>query len=242
MRNWAEFFQHIRNQGFDPATIIDVGVATDTEELYQHFPGARYLFVEPCAEFEPSLQALCARYPGSSYMLAAAGSEDGELVMHVTPDLGGSSRYVTRESQDGAYTMTERRVPQYRIDTMWQALELTGPALLKIDVQGGELEVLRGAESVLEHIEVIVMECGLIEQYLGQPVFHEYVAYLASQGFVVYDIIHTGYADTGMLAQIDLVCVKKDGRFRQDQRATTDYSRVNESQANYKGVKRRDLV
>tara|TARA_R110000868_G_scaffold21535_11_gene89188 strand:+ start:548 stop:1264 length:717 start_codon:yes stop_codon:yes gene_type:complete len=235
MRNWQSFFTYIRGQGFDPVTIIDVGVATDTNELYQHFPKAKYLFVEPCEEFESALMQLCHRYPGSTYMLAAAGAINGETVIHVTPDLGGSSRFVTVESQDGAYDMIPRTVPQFRIDTLWQALELKGPALLKIDVQGGELEVIRGAAKVIDNFEVIVLECGLVEQYLGQPIFHEYIAELARLGFVIYDIIHTGYSDTGLLCQIDLVCVKKSGQFRTDQRAMTDYSRVND---NYKGVVR----
>jgi len=240
MRSWHDFFTHIKKLGFNPETIVDVGVATDTEQLYYHFPQSKYLFVEPCAEFEPSLQNLCLQFPGSTYMLAAAGSEDGDLTINVTPDLGGTSRFRTLEADDGAYTMTERTVPMFKIETMWNALELTGPALLKIDVQGGEVEVIKGAKNVIDNFEVIVLECGLIEQYIGQPIFHEYVAYLAELGFVVYDIIHTGYADTGMLAQIDLVCVKKDGQFRKDQRAMNDYTLVDEKVSNYKGIKRND--
>ena len=236
MRNWYEFFTHIKNKGFNPITVVDVGVATDTDELYYHFPSAQYLFVEPLAEFEPSLQKLCQKYNGT-YMLVAAGATNGELEIRVSPDLGGTSRFETIESTEGAYTMIARTVPQYKIDTMWTALKLEGPALLKIDVQGGEIEVLKGAEQKLTKFEVIVLEVGMIEQYIGQPVFHEYVAYMAERGYVVYDIIHTGYADTGMLAQLDLVFVKKDGQFRQDQRAMIDYTVKHD---NYKGITRNE--
>lgn len=240
MRNWYEFFTHIKNVGFDPITVVDVGVATDTNDLYYHFPSAKYLLVEPLAEFEPSLQQLCSQL-SATYMLAAAGATDGELEIKVTPDLGGSSKFQTIESQDGAYDMKPRTVPQYKIDTMWEALELQGPALLKVDVQGAELEVLKGAEKTLNNFEVIVLEVGMIEQYIGQPVFHEYIAYLAARDYVVYDIIHTGYAGTGMLAQIDLVFVKKNGQFRQDQRTMTDYSEASKH-TNYKGVTRNDSL
>ena len=92
MRNWHDFFTHIKSKGFDPKSIVDVGVATDTEDLYYHFPKARYLFVEPLVEFEPSLQQLCQKLNGV-YMLAAAGATDGEMEIRVTPDLGGSSRF-----------------------------------------------------------------------------------------------------------------------------------------------------
>ena len=138
MRNWSQFFIHIKSKGFNPTTVIDVGVATDTEELYAHFPQARYLFVEPLAEFEPNLQNLCRQFPGSHYMLAAAGAENTEITINVGPMMGDSSIFQTIESVDGAYEMYKRTVPQYRLDTMWEALELSGPTLLKVDVQGAE--------------------------------------------------------------------------------------------------------
>jgi FkbM family methyltransferase len=239
MRNWNEFFIHLKGTGFTPTTIVDVGVATDTEDLYFHYPTVKYLFVEPLAEFEPSLQVLCSKFNGV-YMLAAAGPTDGTLEINVSPDLGGSSKFRTIESNDGAYSMVPRTVPQYKIDTMWEALGLTGPALLKIDVQGGELEVLKGAEKVLNNFEVILMEVGVTEGYVGQPIFHEYLNYMAERGFVMYDIIHTGYSDAGLLYQLDIVFVKKDGQFRKDQRAMSDYTLVNEKVRDYKGITRND--
>lgn len=241
MRSWFEFFTHIKDAGFNPTTIVDVGVATDTNDLYVHFPNSRYLFVEPLAEFEPSLQQLCQQFNGT-YMLAAAGATDGELEIRVTKDLGGTSIFETLESQDGAYDMKPRIVPQFKIDTMWDALELSGPALLKIDVQGGELEVLTGAEETLNNFEIIVLEVGMIQQYIGQPVFHEYVAYLAERGFVVYDIISAGYTDVGLLAQIDLVFAKQDGEFRRDQRCQVNYTKVDYANGSYKGVSRNDNI
>jgi FkbM family methyltransferase len=241
MRNWFEFFTHVKQKGFTPATIVDVGVATDTEDLYYHFPQARYLFVEPCAEFEPSLQRLCQQYNGT-YMLAAAGATDGEMQLYTGSDLGGSSKFITLECEDGAYEMKPRTVPQFKIDTMWNTLELNGPALLKVDVQGGELEVIKGAEQVLDNFEIIMLEVGMAEQYIGQPIFHEYIAFMAERGYVVYDIIHTGYVpETGLLLQMDVVFVKKDGQFRQDQRSLPDYSKINHN-STYKGVKRDESI
>jgi FkbM family methyltransferase len=236
MRSWHEFFTHIKKQGFDPVTVVDVGVATDTDELYQHFPSAQYLFVEPLAEFEPSLQQLCQRYNGT-YILAAAGATDGELTIHVSPDLGGTSKFELVNAE--IFDMKARTVPQFTIDTMWKALKLLGPALLKIDVQGAELEVLAGAKKTLNNFEVIVLEVGLTEIYVGQPIFHDYIAFMADRDYVVYDIIHTGYADTGMLCQIDLVFVKRHGQFRQDFRSVTTEEKAR-GLNQYKGITRNE--
>jgi FkbM family methyltransferase len=236
MRSWYDFFTHIKSKGFDPTTVVDVGVATDTDDLYHHFPTAQYLFVEPLEEFEPSLQQLCKQYNGT-YMLAAAGATDGELTIHVSPDLGGTSKFELVNAE--IFDMKTRTVPQFTIDTLWKALKLSGPALLKIDVQGAELEVLTGAKQTLDNFEVIVLEVGLTEVYVGQPIFHDYIAFMAERDYVVYDIIHTGYGDTGLLCQIDLVFVKRNGQFRQDLRSITDEEKAR-GLNQYKGITRND--
>ena len=241
MRNWYQFFTFVKEAGFNPTTIVDIGVATDTEDLYFHFPNATYLFVEPCIEFEPNLQRLCEIMPGSTYMLAAAGASNGEITINVSPDMGGTSIFKTIEANDGAYDMTSRTVPMFTLDTMWEALEIKDRGgLLKIDVQGGEIEVLKGACGVIDNFEMILIEVSTIATYVGQPIFHDCIAYLAELGFVLFDIIHLGYADTGILAQMDLVCVKKDGRFRHDQRCIVDYTTIPEKITDYKGVRRND--
>lgn len=239
MRNWNQFFEHIKSTGFTPVNIFDIGVATDTNELYQHFPSAQYCFIEPLAEFEPSLQDLCNRFPGSVYLLAAAGATDGELELQVSPDLGGTSKFALVNAE--IFDMATRTVPQVKIDTAWKTLELSGPSLLKVDVQGAELEVLRGAEECLTNFEIILLETGLTEVYVGQPIFHEYIAYMAERDYVVYDIIHAGYGDTGLLCQIDLVFVKRNGQFRQDLRSIVDANKA-KSLNNYKGIKRNDDI
>src|SRR5690349_20367910 len=57
-----------RRHGYAPATVIDVGVAAGTPVLYEAFPDAYHVLVEPLAEFEPALQALVARN-GGEYVL-----------------------------------------------------------------------------------------------------------------------------------------------------------------------------
>jgi FkbM family methyltransferase len=57
------------------------------------------------------------------------------------------------------------------------------PALLKIDVQGYELEVLKGAVEVLPFVEAIVCEVSHEELYVGAPTFVELDRYIGSRGF-----------------------------------------------------------
>jgi hypothetical protein len=63
------------------------------------------------------------------------------------------------------------------------AEELEAPALLKLDVQGYELQALRGCEALLEHFAYIYAECSFIELYTGQALADEVAGWLAERGF-----------------------------------------------------------
>jgi hypothetical protein len=64
---------------------------------------------------------------------------------------------------------------------------------------------------------------------------------MAERNYVVYDIIHAGYADTDLLCQIDLVFVKRTGQFRQDMRSIIDTDKA-DTLDNYKGIKRNETI
>jgi hypothetical protein len=82
---------------------------------------------------------------------------------------------------------------------------------LKVDTQGFEMEVLRGAKNLLEKgkIKIIFIELCTIEKYKGQAKYDEIFNYLHTFGFVLYDI-HTSYwEDNGQLSEFDAVFIHK---------------------------------
>jgi hypothetical protein len=74
------------------------------------------------------------------------------------------------------------------LDAITRRTHFERPDFLKLDVQGYELEVLKGAEQVLDSVEAVMLEVNLIEVYQGSPPVHEVVAYMAARGFRVYDV------------------------------------------------------
>jgi FkbM family methyltransferase len=65
---------------------------------------------------------------------------------------------------------------------------------LKIDVQGGELDVLRGAGKVLATTVVVHCEVEFSRVYKNQPLFGDIDAHMRAAGFELLDIINAGYA------------------------------------------------
>ncbi len=211
--NLAEALAHISRLGFKPKTVIDVGVATGTYELYKTFPNAKHLLIEPLREFEDYLKQITFKYR-AEYIIAAAGSRSGRMDIHVHPDLLGSSLF---KETDGSYVDgISRNVPVITIDAQCHEKHLKAPYIIKIDVQGAELLVLEGARRILKDTEVVILEVHFFHFYKNAPQFFDVVVRLKKLGFVTYDIFggHNRPIDYA-LASVDMVFVKESGIFRE---------------------------
>ena len=71
----------------------------------------------------------------------------------------------------------------WTLDTIVKRKCFPKPDLMKLDVQGAELDVLKGAEYVLRHCENLILELQRVEYNKGAPLKDEVIAYLASIGF-----------------------------------------------------------
>lgn len=220
--------QHIQALDFQPGTVIDVGAAYGTQELYETFPNAHHLLIEPLIEYQAALDKLCQQYPHVEVLYAAASYHTDGLTINVHPDLVGSSAYLEEEASD--VNGVPRTLPTVRLDTICHKRQLPAPYLIKVDVQGAELEVLRGVTDILKNTEYIVLEVSLFEFYKGAPQFHDVIQYMQSIGFVSYDFtapLHRPVDDA--VSQIDIAFVQANGRFRQHHHYATAEQRQSQN-------------
>jgi FkbM family methyltransferase len=211
-RTLAEVLDHTRAQGFAPAAIVDVGVATGTPELYAAFPEARLLLVEPLREYLPALDGLRATR-GAEVELAAAGRAAGTTELTVHRVLACSS--IVGERTGDEADVTRREVPVVRVDELCAARGIDGPYVLKVDVEGFELDVVAGAQGILPRTELVLLEVSLFQLNGANPQLGDVVCAMRDLGYVVYDVYngHLRPLD-GALAQLDLAFVRDDGPFR----------------------------
>jgi len=205
--------QNAVNNGLNPKTIIDVGVAEGTQDLYRSFPNARHLLIEPLEEYRPHLESIVSGLKDASYIIAAATNKSGNAVINVHPDLVGSSLYL--ENEDSDVNGTRRTVPALTLDQICHDHKAEGPYLLKIDTQGAELDVLRGASTILHYTDFIILEVCLLGFFDGGPQFYDCITFLKDRGFVVYDIFDTRYRPLdNAMSQADIAFVRERSQFR----------------------------
>jgi FkbM family methyltransferase len=213
--------------GFEPRTVIDVGVAYATSELYEQFPGAQILLVEPLAEFEPFLQRIAGKY-NAQYVLAAAGEAPGTAMLNVHRDKFGSS--LLKEVEGSHVDGTARSVPVVTLDDLCAERKLAGPYLIKIDVQGAELRVLAGAKGILREVEAVILEVTLFGTMVGGPQLWDVVSRMKELGFAAYDVFGLSYRPLdNALCQVDMTFVREGGRFR----ASHAFATAEQRQANF---------
>jgi hypothetical protein len=118
---------------------------------------------------------------------AAAGAATGSAQINVSrADDSSSLLPVTSRQLDrfpGTDTVARESVEVKTLDRILEPVELRRPILLKLDVQGFELEALRGAERVLESVDTVLTECSFVPFYSGQALFDEVRDFLGERGF-----------------------------------------------------------
>ncbi len=195
----------------DYRTILDVGANRGQFGLVamRRFPHASLVCFEPLPGPRATLERVLASHPRLRIVDAAVAASTGRSILHVTRADDSSSLLRTTELQvqqfPGTEIVEELSVATERLDTLIDRAELAAPVLLKIDVQGTELDVLRGAVDLLKKVDTVLVECSFVVLYSGQALADDVIGMLRGQGFSLVDIAAPTTNSGGRVVQADLV-------------------------------------
>ncbi|WP_227271805.1 FkbM family methyltransferase [Roseobacter weihaiensis] len=199
-------------RGFAPRRIADVGsFHGDWSRMVKAiWPAAELEMIEANTDKRETLEPV-AQELGAQVHFALLGPQDGqEVVFHVMES--GSS---VLEENSPLDRRTETRATR-TLDTVLAGRQVD---LLKLDVQGFELEVLKGGAGTLKQSQALILEVSLLEINKGAPLFAEVVGFMHARGFEVCDILelHRRPLDKAT-NQVDILFVPSASAFLADKR------------------------
>lgn len=196
--------------------LLDVGANEGQYAVRMRRAGfaGRIASFEPLSDAFAALERRAAADPRWEARRLALSDSDGTAAIHVAGNSTSSSlldmgEQHLRSAPDSAYVGSEQ-VPTARLDSLWDELVRDGErAFLKLDVQGFEMHVLRGATRALQELRGVQAELALAHLYEGDSPWREVVDHLAALGFELAGV-EPGFGDpdTGRMLQFDGVFLR----------------------------------
>ncbi|MEK6780169.1 MAG: FkbM family methyltransferase [Bacteroidota bacterium] len=201
---------------FKITTVIDVGANEGQYALgliSNGFKGKIFSF-EPIAIIFHKLSKAAERHNGWSTFNLGIGEKEDEISINVSENFVSSSILEINQTSIAAESKSrfthQERIRMTSLDSFFANVNIIHEdTLLKLDIQGFELNALRGAKKSLPWIKVIQIELSFVQLYKGSPLFQEVTDFLKKEGFEIFTII-PGFrnAQTGQMLQADGIFVR----------------------------------
>ena len=95
------------------------------------------------------------------------------------------------------------------LDNIKNKNNLPNPDLIKIDTQGSEIDILKGAKNTLKKCKLIYLECPIAKSNQNNLNFHNYLTYMKKINYIPQEICEIHHFH-GFLFQIDILFMRKD--------------------------------
>ena len=195
--------------------LVDIGANRGQFSLVAKrlFPNIKITAFEPLSEPASKFISLFKRYSNVKLHQIAIGPDNKKGQIHIAARDYSSSLLPIDQKHIEIYPNTQEiGTREVTIKPLAQVLgrdDFLDNALLKIDVQGYELEVLKGCEELLELFDYLYIECSFIELYKGQAFAQDIIKFLTAKGFYLRSIYNIDYSKDGFAVQGDFFFQKK---------------------------------
>jgi len=205
----------IQGTGMKVDYLIDVGAHRGifSRECLEAFNIKDAILIEPNPIlYDYLVKQLAPKFPNLNIYKFAAGRQSGESELNISANDGLSSSILKmtklhlNNAPDSNYIL--------RVDVLVKTIDSVLPKkfkniLLKIDVQGLELDVLIGCIEVLKRTNVVLVEVSFDELYESGSSASEVLAFLNNHGFIIFQIFPVFLSKSGRLLQADLMFIRR---------------------------------
>lgn len=195
----------------DPLVIVDIGVRWGFQEHWKRL-GSLVQLIGMDAD-EQEVQSLNNANKGDEFIPKVLGAENGYSEMYITQDPACSSLYPpdeklirNRPSMYVTSLVSTEKVMITTFDRWAQTKHIPKIDFMKLDVQGAELDVLKGSESTLQTVRMLEVEVQFNPLYQGVPLFGDVDGFLRKRGFSLWrikNLCHYGLSDFSLSLTTD---------------------------------------
>lgn len=200
----SDLLARLKELEFPMATILDVGVHRCTIELLAAFPERHQHLFEPCSLFYADIERNYGHVPHVLHRMALSDVDETQYLAVTALKRDGVATHSeirrTPVPVDGVEVISCDTLPVRRFDSL--GLDLRGDALLKVDVDGADLRVLKGFGEQLRGCSMVIVE-------MTYRTFMPLASLLEDKGFQLFDFVDLVYYGAG-LYQFDGVFLRQD--------------------------------
>ena len=198
-------------------TIVDIGANRGQFALAarQYCPDAMIIAFEPLIKPAVVFNRVFAGDQAVKLHNVAISEEEGSLEMHVSKRDDSSSLLPIAQAQADLYPGTEEvSTHDVNVGPLHKYIatsEISGMALLKIDVQGYEYQVLVGCHDLINKFSYVYCEASFIELYSNQKLAKDVIEWMEGNGFFLAGAYNFSYSKkNGQAIQADLLFKRQD--------------------------------
>ena len=189
--------------------IVDGGGAHSgaiTDRLLNYYPSAHVHAFEPIPHLANYLRAKYANHPNIIVHEKALGATSKTITFHQLNNLAASSMLYPSEIKKKYHgkdvdISNELTVEQVKLDDIVRG----NIDILKFDLQGYELEALKGAKQLLSRTKLILIEVEFVPLYKEQPLFGDVDVFLRNQGLFLLNLYELWTHPDGQLTSGDAI-------------------------------------
>ncbi|HEX8877246.1 MAG TPA: FkbM family methyltransferase [Phycisphaerales bacterium] len=200
---------HLATQGFAPKVIFDIGGARgEWARMARHiFTQSRIVSFEPNAREKPQLEQTKQDIGNYDYKICFLGPKRDTITY---ADENTQTSLLSEKKPGGNAT-----AEMYVLDELVASGELPMPQFMKLDVQGFELEVLKGAEKVMQSGPALLLEVSFIDFLSNMPLVEDVMKFMSAHDYVWHDVMGIARRpQDDTLWQMDILFVKRDDALR----------------------------
>jgi FkbM family methyltransferase len=206
-----ESFLRLQLLGYEPKIIFDIGASDGSwsKDIVEIFPSAEFHLFEPLIahslSYKTIIQDNLKQNPNFHLHELALGEKTREAIINIFPAFVASTAL---DMEGSELDVIPTKVPMTTVDNLVEMDQLPFPQVIKIDTQGYELAILKGAVKTLPQVDILLIECWFYRGYGKKtPLLTEIANWLLPFGFRLWDVGEVYRNANNVLGTLDCMFV-----------------------------------